>query len=184
MDDEEIISLYFARDERAIAETNRKYGAMCRRLGVRILGSTQDADECCNDVWLKVWNAIPPEHPVHFASYLVRLMRNAALNLYEKLHAEKRGGTQTAVTLDELAECLPAPDDVERTVSEAETAELLRDFVRTLPQETRDMFVLRYVYLMPVKEIAEKCGVGVSKVKVTLYRTRAALKDYLGGEMP
>lgn len=182
MDDEQIISLYFARDERALAETSSKYGAFCRRLGIRILGNPQDAEECCNDVLLKAWNAIPPEHPKHFAAYLTKLMRNAALNLYEKLHAEKRGGTQTALVLDELAECLSAPDDVEQQVSDAETGEMLRRFLETLPEEARNIFVLRYVYMMPVKAIAAKYQLGVSKVKVSLYRTRAALKEYLGGE--
>lgn len=184
MDDEQIIALYFARDERALTETVTKYGALCRSLGMRILGNRQDTEECCNDVLLRVWNAIPPEHPAHFAAYLVRLMRNAALNLYEKLHAEKRGGNQTALVLDELAECLPAPDDIEAQISEAETAELLRGFLRTLPDEARNIFVLRYVHMLPVKEIAAKYGIGVSKVKVSLYRTRNALKDYLGGELP
>ncbi len=183
MDDEEIIALFFARDEQAIAETNRKYGALCRSLGIRILGSVQDAEECCNDVLLKAWNAIPPEHPRRFTAYLTKLMRNTALHLYEKLHAEKRGGTQTAVLLDELAECLAAPDNVEQQVSDAEIAEIIRSFLKTLPDEARNIFVLRYVYMMPVKEIAEQYQIGESKVKVTLHRTRNALKAYLGGDI-
>lgn len=183
LEDEQIIALFFARDERALTETTNKYGALCRSLGMRILGNRQDTEECCNDVLLRVWNAIPPEHPQHFAAYLVRLMRNAALNLYEKLHAEKRGGTQTALLLDELEDCLPAPDDVEAQISEAETAALLRRFLQTLPEEPRNIFVLRYVYMLPVKEIAARYQISVSKVKVSLYRTRNALKDYLGGDM-
>lgn len=182
MEDEEIIELYFARDERAIAETTGKYGARCRRLGIRILGNPQDAEECCNDVWLKVWNTIPPLRPAHFSAYLVKLMRNAALNLYEKLHAEKRGGTQTAVLLDELAECLAAPDDVENQIAEAETGEMLRQFLQTVSEEAKNIFILRYVYMMPVKDIAEKYQIGVSKVKVSLFRTRKELRSFLGGE--
>ena len=182
MEDEAIIELYFARDEKAITETANKYGTRCRRLGLRILGNPQDTEECCNDVWLKVWNTIPPQHPTHFGAYLVKLMRNAALNLYEKLHAEKRGGTQTAVLLDELAECLAAPDDVEAQITEAENGEMLRAFLQTVSEEAKNIFILRYVYMMPVKEIAEKYQIGVSKVKVSLYRTRMELRDYLGGE--
>ncbi len=182
MEDEQIIGLYFARDERAIAETGRKYGMLCKRLGLRILGNEQDAEECCNDVLLKTWNSIPPARPDHFSAYLVKLMRNTALNLYEKLHAEKRGGTQTAVALDELSECLPAPDDVEAALSEAETAEHLRAFLRTMSEEARNIFILRYVYMMPIKDIAEKYQIGISKVKVSLHRTRKALRAYLGGD--
>lgn len=181
LDDEKIIALYFERNEQAISETSGKYGALCRSLAFRILGNTQDAEECCNDVLLKVWNAIPPEHPLHFAAYLTKLVRNTALHLYEKMHAEKRGGGQTALALEELAECLPAPENVEEAVSEAETGELLREFLKTVPQDARDIFILRYVYLMPVKTIAERLGMTQSKVKVSLHRTRNALKEKLGG---
>ncbi len=182
MEDEEIIALYFARDEKAIAETDRKYGTRCRRLGIRILGNPQDAEECCNDVWLKAWNTIPPQKPAFFSAYLVKLMRNAALNLYENLHAEKRGGTQTAVLLDELEDCLAAPDDIEAQISEAETGELLRRYLKNVSEEARNIFILRYVYMMPVKDIAEKYEIGVSKVKVSLHRTRKGLREFLGGE--
>jgi RNA polymerase sigma-70 factor (ECF subfamily) len=184
MEDNDIIALYFARDERAISETSEKYGGMCSRLAQRILGSREDAEECCNDVLLKVWNAIPPDSPRRFAAYLVRVVRNAALDLYDRLHAAKRGGTQTAVALEELEQCIAAPDDVEEAQSNAETGEMLNRFLGMLPDETRNFFVLRYVYLLPVKDIAEKTGVSVSKVKTTLHRTRNALKAYLGGEIP
>ncbi|MBR6107271.1 MAG: sigma-70 family RNA polymerase sigma factor [Oscillospiraceae bacterium] len=184
MDDCEIIELFFQRDERALSETSGRYGGMCCRLAKRILGSQEDAEECCNDVLLKLWNAIPPDRPQRFAAYLVRVVRNTALDLYEKLHAAKRGGTQTAVALDELAECLPAPDDVEEAQSAAETGEMLNRFLADLPDQTRNIFVLRYVYLMPVKDIAAKTGVSVSKVKVVLHRTRNALKKWMGGEIP
>ena len=184
MEDEQIIALYFARDERALTETSVQYGTLCRQIAGRILGNDADAAECWNDVLLRVWNAVPPEHPHHFLSYLVKLTRNAALNLYEKKHAEKRGGKQAAVTLDELADCIPAPDDIEEQISEAELREKLRAFLRTLPEDARKIFILRYVYLLPVREIAERYQMGLSKVKVTLHRTRKALKEYLGGEEP
>jgi RNA polymerase sigma-70 factor (ECF subfamily) len=183
VEDEQIIALYCARDERALNETSVQYGTLCRQIAGRILGSDEDAEECWNDVLLRVWNAIPPEKPVHFLSYLVKLTRNAALNLSEKAHAEKRGGKLVFVALDELAECLPAPDDIEEQVSEAELRRILRDFIRTLPEDARNIFILRYVYLLPVREIAERCGIGLSKVKVSLHRTRKALKKHLGGDI-
>ncbi|MBR6716881.1 MAG: sigma-70 family RNA polymerase sigma factor [Oscillospiraceae bacterium] len=182
MEDAQIISLYFARDERALTETSQKYGGLCCSTGQRILGNSQDTEECWNDVLLKAWNRIPPERPQYFAAYLVTMMRNAALTLYEKLHAEKRGGTQTMLVLDELENCLSAPDDVEETVSAAETGEQIRQFVKTLSEDARNIFILRYVYMMPVKEIAERFHIGQSKVKVSLHRSRAALRDYLGGD--
>ena len=182
MEDSQIIELFFARDEKALTETDQKYGGLCCTTGRRILGSREDAEECWNDVLLKTWNIIPPQRPLHYAAFLVTLMRNAALTLYEKLHAVKRGGAQTALVLEELENCLIAPDDVEAQVSEAETGEMIRRFVKTLPEEARNIFILRYVYMMPVKDIAERNRIGVSKVKVSLHRSRAALRDYLGGE--
>lgn len=183
MDDAEIIGLFFARDERAIRETGSKYGTRLSSLAERILGSPQDAEECLNDVMLSTWNAIPPAKPKNLFAYLVTAVRNTAINLSVKMKAEKRGGKQFRLALDELSESLPAPDDVEAALSESEAAERMRQFVASLPKETARMFILRYVYLLSVNEIAEKTGAGVSKVKVTLHRTRRALKDYLGGEV-
>ena len=184
VEDEQIIALYFARDERALNETSAQYGALCRQIAGRILGSDEDAEECWNDVLLRVWNAIPPEQPAHLISYLVKLTRNAALNLLEKAHAEKRGGKLVFVALDELADCIPAPDDIEEHVSDAELRDMLRGFLRTLSPEARKIFILRYVYMLPVREIAERYRIGISKVKVSLHRTRKALKQYLGGDLP
>ena len=184
MDDAEIIGLYFARDELAIRETESKYGRQLSRLAERITGSTQDAEECLSDVLFSTWNAIPPAKPANLFAYLVSAVRNTAINLAVKAKAEKRGGRQMRLALDELSESLPDSDDVEAACSEAEAAAQLRRFTASLPPETRRMFILRYVYLMPVREIAEKTGVSVSKVKVTLHRTRRALKDFLGGEEP
>ncbi|MBQ5334811.1 MAG: RNA polymerase sigma factor [Oscillospiraceae bacterium] len=182
VDDEAIIGLFFARDERAIRETELKYGRQLTALAQRITGSPQDAEECLSDVMLRTWNAIPPAKPQNLFAYLVSAVRNTAINLAVRMKAEKRGGKQMRLALEELSESLPASDDVEAACSEAEAAEQLRRFTATLPPETRRMFILRYVYLLSVKEIAEKTGAGVSKVKVTLHRTRRALKEYLGGE--
>ena len=184
MEDAQIIELFFARNETALTETAQKYSRLCCSTGRQILGNPQDTEECWNDVLLKAWNSIPPERPRYFAAYLVTLMRNTALTLYEKLHAEKRGGTQIPLILEELENCLPAPDDVEAQITEAETGEMIRQFVKTLPEEARNIFILRYVYMMPVREIAERYRIGVSKVKVSLHRSRAALRDCLGGEQP
>ncbi|MBP0972118.1 MAG: hypothetical protein J5753_08780, partial [Oscillospiraceae bacterium] len=99
MEDAQILALYFARDESALTETEQKYRGLCCSTGRQILGNIQDTEECWNDVLLKAWNSIPPEKPCYFAAYLVTLMRNTALTLYEKLHAAKRGGAQTALIL-------------------------------------------------------------------------------------
>jgi len=180
--DAAVVDLFFARDERGIEAAREKYGGMCKRIAANILGSEEDAEECLNDVLLSTWNAIPPAKPGSLFGYLVTAVRNTAINLSVRRKAEKRGGKQMRLALEELSESLPAPDNVEAAFSEHEAAERLRQFVASLPPETGRMFILRYVYLLPVNEIAGKMGVGVSKVKVTLHRTRRALKAFLGGD--
>ena len=92
MEDEKIIELYFARKERAIEETDRKYGAYCKTIAWRILQNISDAEECVNDTWLRVWNAVPPQRPNVFRQFLAKITRNLSLDRWRMTHAEKRGG--------------------------------------------------------------------------------------------
>ena len=66
MNDQQIIELYFARDEQAIVETDKSHGRVCMQVSMNILHSHPDAEECVNDTYLKAWNSIPPERPTYF----------------------------------------------------------------------------------------------------------------------
>ncbi|MBR3267831.1 MAG: sigma-70 family RNA polymerase sigma factor [Oscillospiraceae bacterium] len=114
MEDSELIALFERRDEHAIEEADRQYGALCRAMALEMTGSRQDAEEICNDVWLAVWNAIPPEKPMHFPAYVFGITRNLASHRLRARYAVRRGGGERPAFLDELAECLPAPDSVEQ----------------------------------------------------------------------
>ena len=115
MEDREIVALYFARSENAIAETARKFGAYCRAIAYNILASRRDAEECENDTWLAAWNSMPPNRPARLAPYLGRITRNLALDRWDRATAQKRGGAMGSV-LQELDECLPAAGTVAETV--------------------------------------------------------------------
>lgn len=182
MDEKQIIALYWARSENAIAETARKYGNYCYKIAFNILSNQQDSEECVNDTYLNVWNAIPPKRPNKFSAFLGKVTRNLALKRWEKYTAEKRGGGQVVLALDELSECIPDPNRMERMVDNRYLVELLNHFLGELPTETRRIFLLRYWQLAPVKEIAAACGISESKVKMTLMRTRGKLKSYLEQE--
>ena len=108
MEDEKIIELYWQLSPQAIDETSRKYGAYCMRLSMNILMNREDSEENVNDTYLRTWNAIPPQRPQFFAAFLGRIARNLALNRYKARAAEKRGGGEAALSLEELAECLPS----------------------------------------------------------------------------
>lgn len=182
MDDQQIIDLYWARSENAITETAHKYGPYCHSIAYHILYSKEDSEECVNDTYWKAWGAMPPQRPNQLRTFLGKITRNLSLNRWEKHTAEKRGAGQVPLALDELAECVPAPDSVERTVDDLALTELLNDFLSGLPAQTRQIFMRRYWYLCSVKEIAADCAVSESKVKTTLFRTRNKLKQHLEKE--
>lgn len=182
MDDKQIIELYWARSERAIAETDRKYGKFCHRIAYNVLANREDSEECVNDTYLKTWNAIPPKHPNKFRAFLGKITRNLALSRYEKLRAEKRGGGEVPIALDELAECIPDPNTMEMTVDNRMLVDKLNIFLSELPKDARKIFLRRYWELSSVKEIASVYGISESKVKMSLFRTRGKLRTFLEQE--
>lgn len=185
MEDSEIIELYFNRDEAAVAQTSAKYGRYCGAIAFRVLHSREDSEECVNDTWWKAWNSIPPERPRILSAFLGTITRNLALHRYEKLHAGKRGGGETAAALEELAEVLASGDVTEAEAilqtEGSELTELLNGFLGGLSPDARVIFLQRYWYMEPVKEIAAGLGVSEGKVKMSLLRTRRKLAEYLAG---
>lgn len=182
MDDSELLRLFLERSERAIAETEQKYGNMCRRLAQRILENVEDAKECVNDALLTAWNSIPPEKPANLPAYLNVLTRNIALNRLKANNRIMRGGGQIPAVLDELAECVPAAETVETEYDRRSFLAALERFLDTLPHDARVIFVRRYWYMNTCREIADAYQMSESKVRVTLTRTRRKLKTFLEKE--
>ena len=159
MEDAAIVALYWARDEQALSETAAKFGAYCRKIADNILHSAHDAEECENDTWLAAWNSMPDNRPARLAPYLGRITRNLALDRFDKATAQKRGCGQSFAPLDELAECVAAPGSVEESFDAAETGRLISAFLRTLPEETRTIFLRRYWYCDATADIAARMTV-------------------------
>ena len=183
MTDEEIIKLYFARSEKAIGETAKKYGKYCYTIANNILNNNEDSEECVNDTYFKTWETIPPERPLRFRAYLAKITRNSALRLYEKYSAEKRGGKETSLALDELTECLPANDTTEQIFTRNQITQTINGFLEKLPEKTRAIFVRRYWYLSDAKEIARDFHMSEGAVRVLLFRTREKLQKILQEEI-
>lgn len=181
MEDQKIIQLYWERSETAIAVTNQKYGRYCHCIAYNILRNDEDAEECVNDTWLNTWNAIPPQHPNRLQTFLGKITRNLSLNRYEKRNAEKRGGGELPLILDELSECIPAEQN-SRIVDDLAFKDLLNRFLDTLPPQDCKLFVRRYWYMNSIKELAQEYHVSESKASVTLFRTREKLRTYLEKE--
>ena len=106
MEDHAILALYFARDERALDETAKKYGDGCYAVSYQILRSHQDAEECVSDTYIRAWNAIPPKKPTFLGAYLMKIVRNLSLSAYQAARAKKRGGGQVETLSGELADCV------------------------------------------------------------------------------
>ncbi|MBQ7500707.1 MAG: RNA polymerase sigma factor [Clostridia bacterium] len=182
MEDNEIIELYFARSEDAVAETDKKYGAYCRRISSNILADKRDVEECVSDTYLKTWNSIPPERPALLSAFLARIIRNISINKYRYLSAEKRGGGLLTVILSELGECIPSRSGVEKDIESARITEVIDGFLRSLSDEKRNIFILRYWYSEPISEISKIFRISESKAASVLHRVRKALKKRLEEE--
>ena len=181
MDDTRIIDLYWARSEEAIRETDLKYGPYCRTIAWNILQDREDSEECVNDTWLQAWNAMPPKKPSLLKAFLGKITRNLALDRCKYNRAEKRGGGQVALALEELAECVGSGSEEERMENRLLT-ELLNRFLDSLSQKNRQIFMLRYWYFCTVQQIADSLGLSESGVKMSLLRSRRQLKALLEKE--
>ena len=179
MNDQEIIALYWNRDERAIPETARVYGAYCRAIARSILSDAQDAEECVNDTWLHTWRAIPPNRPRIFSAFLGRITRNLALNRYQHSRAQKRSGSELDSVYEELAECVSGRETVEQIMDARELTQALNDFLAAQSPKNRTLFVRRYWYAERVADIAKQTGMTENHVSVILHRERAALRKFL-----
>ena len=179
MEDSKIIDLYWARKEQALSETDAKYGSYCRTIAHNILHNHEDTEECVSDTWLHAWNAMPPQRPGVLSAFLGRITRNLSFDRCKYQQAEKRGGGALPLALDELGECIPARSGVEHELEHRELAAAIDAFLRTLPEETRNIFLRRYWYCDATADIAARYGLTESKVRVTLHRTRGKLAAYL-----
>lgn len=182
MDDSEIVDLYWARSEQAIAETAAKYGKYCRTISYNILANGADAEECVNDTYLHAWNSMPTHRPALLAPYLAKLTRWLSLTRLRSGSALKRGGGELAEALDELAGTLDSGVDTEKQLELRELNRAVRRLLDGLDKTERDVFLARYWYLAPLAEIAEKSGFTESKVKSMLHRTRKKLLRQLKEE--
>ena len=182
MEDHAIIELYWAREEQAIAETEKKYGAYCRTIAQNILRDQQDTEECLNDTWMKTWNSLPPQRPHVFPVYLGTITRNLCLNRLRSASAQKRGANKLNMAYEELQESVPAAGSVEDAVSARELGRLLDRFLRTLSEKECCIFLRRYWYMDTLSQIARRCHMTDGGVKATLHRTRKKLKAYLEQE--
>lgn len=179
MEDRDIVNLYLQRNQDAIHETASKYDGYCRSIAKNILGNNEDSEECVNDTYLNAWNSIPPHRPNILATYLGKITRHLSFDRFRHNHAEKRGGGEISLVLDELAECVSGTTSVEDAFARKQLITEINAFLNTLSQEKCNIFLCRYWYAVPVSEIAARFGMTENNVSVTLSRIRNKLKTHL-----
>lgn len=178
MEDTAIVALYWARDQRAIAESEQKYGGYCTGMALNILKSTQDAEECVNDTWHRAWDTIPPQKPNSLRAYLGRIVRNLAIDRWRMGKARKRGDG-LSVMLSELEGCLPGGTEPERELENREITAAIEGWLDTLKGEERRLFLRRYWYGAPVHELAAQWGCTPNRMAQKLLKLRTGLRRYL-----
>lgn len=180
MEDVKIVQLFWDRNETAIQETELKYGKLCFYIANNILYNREDAEECVNDTWMHAWRAIPPKKPNPLSVFLSRITRNLAIDIYRKRTAGKRADTHFINICREIEEFGFAQEDyAEQYVKRETILQRLNEFLGSLSERDRDIFVRRYWFLDQIRVIARRHGCSENKIKSILRRSRLKLKTYM-----
>ena len=178
MTDEKIIDLFFLRSEQAISELDKKYGRACYSVSYRILNNGQDAEECVNDSYIGVWNAIPPARPDPLRAFVLKIVRNISLKRYEQNTAAKRN-SHYDIAMEELEDCLASSATIEEEIEECRLTEIIESFLGSLSEKNRVIFMRRYWFSDSYADIAKQVGLTEKNVSVRLTRIRKELREYL-----
>ena len=181
MEDNAIIDLYFKRSEQAIVETDRKFGGYCYSIAYNILTNREDSEESVSDTYMAAWNTIPPRRPNFLNAFLGKLTRHISIDKWRKSNAKKRGGGEMILCLEELENCAGL-QNTENTFEQKELTRVLNQFLTSLPETERNVFLCRYWYMDSIQAISEYSGFTQSKVTSMLHRTRGKLRKRLSEE--
>lgn len=182
LSDDEIVDLYWARKERAIKETERKYSHFLFKIAYNILNDKSDCEECQNDTYVGIWNAIPPTRPAVFQAFIARIMRNIAINRYKEKMRKKTIPSEFTTSFEELYDSLCSTESVEEIVEAEEVGKIISEYVRGLSKNQQYIFVGRFYMADTIENIAKELGITTSSVYKAIYRIKKGLKSYLQGK--
>lgn len=177
LSDEQIIDLYFAREERAIAETDKKYCEYLHAVAYNILYNEQDADECLQDTYLKTWNSIPPQRPSALRAFLAKITRNLSLDRYEQYNRQKRVPLEEYSPLDEVQEFLPDPYDLDQELQDATVARIITQYLDDTTDRRMYVFTSRYFFSLTIPQIAKRLGCSQSLVSKEIAAIKRELRE-------
>ena len=178
MEDMEITELFLQRKESAIKELSQKYGNYCKTVASNILKDPNDTEECLNDAYLAVWNSIPPKKPNSLGAYTAKIVRNKALDSLNRNSAQKRGGGEETLPIEELGDMVGG-SSTEQEANKNELINAINGFLSSLDRKTRLIFVISYWSCTDISELAARFSATEHNITVILSRTRQKLKKYL-----
>ena len=181
MEDQGIVELFFDRSEQAIVETDKKYGGYCYTIAYNILASREDSEESVSDTYFSAWNTIPPRKPTLLQAFLGKITRHISIDRWRKQSAQKRGGKEMILALEELGECVDIRG-MEAEITSRELTRVLNGFLANLSETERNVFLCRYWYMDTIETIAKITRFSQSKVTSMLHRTRGKLRKKLEEE--
>ena len=177
--DEQIIELYWQRNETAIQETDRKHGKLLFGIAYNILHDRLDCEECQNDTYLGVWNAIPPTRPIKFPAFITQIMRNIAINRFKEKTSKKRIPSELTVSMDDVNDILRSDETVETEYEAEEVGKIINNYIRQLSERQRYIFIDRFYLAEPVDTIANDLSISVPTVYREIDRIKQGLKLHL-----
>lgn len=177
--DEQIIELYWRREEKAIQETDKKYGQFLFRIAYNILHERLDCEECQNDTYLGVWNAIPPTRPTVFPAFITQIMRRRAINRYKEKASKKRIPSELTISMEDVNGTLHGDDSVAVKYEMAEVGKIINNYVRELSDRQRYIFIDRFYLAESVETIATDLSISVPTVYREIDKIKHSLKLYL-----
>lgn len=182
LSDEEIIALYFERDEKAITETERKYKSYLFAIANNILYSAEDSEECVNDTYLNVWNSVPPTMPKRFKPFLAKITRNLAFDKYDELNRKKRIPRESMLCFEELEGFISNKDSPEDTLEANAISEIINSYLKTASEKKLYIFISRYFFAVPIAKIAEKLNCSQASVNKCIAEIKKELRKNFESE--
>ena len=182
MSDEQIVELYWQRDEQAIKETDFKYKKFLLSVAMNIVHDMCDSEECLNDTYIGAWNSIPPARPVLLQSFLATIIRRTAINRYNANKRQKRIASEFTVSLSDIEDFIADEGDMQAEFEAKELAKTISNYVRSLPDRQMYIFVSRFYIADPLATISKELGCSVSTVKREIEAIKIGLKKQLESE--
>lgn len=181
VDDAQIVDMYWNRDPGAIQQTENKYGPLLWSVAYNILCDAQDCEECQNDTYLRVWNAIPSTRPASFAGYVVQVVKRIAINRYKEKSRQRRIPSQLTISMEELKKSISSGVTVEEEYDAKELSQMITDYLWSLNERQRHLFIDRYYMLEPVEKTAAELHISMQTAYRELEKIKQGLKKYLEG---